>query len=107
MKVHKNDTVIIVAGNDRGKTGRILKVFRDDLRVIVEGVNIITRHSRKTQKNPQGGRTQREGPIHVSNVMVVCPKCNQPSRLGRKQVSDVATGRKTMMRVCKSCEEMF
>lgn len=107
MKVHKNDTVIVVTGNARGKTGRILKVFREESRIIVEGVNIIKRHTRASQKNPQGGITQREGPIHVSNVMVVCPKCNQPSRLGRKQVSDVTTGRKSMMRVCRSCEEMF
>ena len=107
MKVHKNDTVMVIAGNARGKTGKVLKMFREKNRVIVEGVNIIKRHSKPTRNNPQGGITQREETIHQSNVMVVCPKCNQPSRLGRKQVTDVTTGHKTMMRVCRNCEEMF
>ncbi|MBS4028372.1 MAG: 50S ribosomal protein L24 [Ignavibacteriales bacterium] len=107
MKVHKNDNVITIAGNARGKSGKILKVFREEQKVIVEGVNIIKRHSKASRNNPQGGITQREAPIHVSNVMVVCPKCNQPSRLGRKQIVDITTNRKTMMRVCRSCEEMF
>ncbi len=107
MKIHKNDNVMVIAGNSKGKSGRVLKVYRDLDRVIVEGVNIIKRHTRPSSKNPQGGITQREEFIHVSNAMVICPKCNQPSRLGRKQVTDVATGRKTMMRLCRNCEEMF
>jgi len=107
MKVRKNDNVLVIAGNSRGKTGRVLKMFREKDRVIVEGVNIIKRHSRPNRQNPQGGIIQREESIHLSNVMVICPKCNQPSRLGRKQVSDVTTGRKTMMRLCRNCEEMF
>ncbi len=107
MKIHKNDTVMVVAGNARGKTGKVLKMFRDDRRVIVEGVNIIRRHTRASQKNPQGGIVQKEAPINASNVMVICPKCNKPSRVGRKPVSDSTTGRKHMMRVCRNCEEMF
>ncbi len=107
MKIHKNDTVMIIAGNSRGKSGKILKVFRDNGRVIVEGVNIIRRHTRPSQRNPQGGIVQKEASISAANVMVVCPKCSKPSRLGHKQVSDSATGRKHMMRVCRSCEEMF
>ena len=107
MKIHKNDSVLVIAGNARGKSGKVLKMFRDDRRLIIEGVNIIKRHSRATQKNPQGGIVQKEAPIHVSNVMVICPKCNTPSRLGHKPVSDSATGRKQMMRVCRKCEEMF
>jgi large subunit ribosomal protein L24 len=107
MKVHKNDNVMVTAGNSRGKSGRVLKVYREENRVIVEGVNIIKRHSKASRNNPQGGIQQREAPIHLSNVMVICPKCNTPSRLGRKQVTDLGTGRKTMMRMCKNCEEMF
>ena len=107
MKIHKNDTVTVIAGNALGKTGKVLKVFRDEQRVIVEGINIMKRHSRPTQKNPQGGIVQKEGKIHASNVMVVCPKCSTPSRLGHKSVSDVSTGRKHMMRVCGNCGETF
>ena len=107
MKIHKNDNVRVIAGNSRGKTGKVLKVFREDRRVIIEGVNIIRRHSRPSQKNPQGGIVQKEAPVTAANVMVICPKCNTPSRLGHKPVTDSATGRKHMMRVCRNCEEMF
>jgi|SRR6267378_32661 len=107
MKIHKNDTVMVIAGNSRGKSGKVLKMFRDERRVIVEGVNIIKRHSRPSQKNPQGGIVQKEASISAANVMVICPKCSKPSRVGRKEVSDAATGRKQMMRVCRNCEEMF
>ena len=107
MKVQKNDNVMVISGNAKGKTGKVLKVFREDLRVIVEGVNIVKRHSRPSQKNPKGGIVQKEGSVPVSNVMVVCPKCNTPSRIGRKEVTDAVTGRKAMMRVCRNCEEMF
>jgi len=107
MKIHKNDTVIVIAGNARGKTGKVLKMFRDERRVIVEGVNIIKRHSRPSQKNPQGGIMQKESSISAANVMVICPKCSKPSRVGRKPVTDSTTGRKHMMRVCRNCEEMF
>lgn len=107
MKIHKNDAVMVIAGNARGKSGKVLKVFREKERIIVEGVNIMKRHTRPSQKNPQGGIVQKEAPIHVSDVMVMCPKCNTPSRVGRKQVTDATTGRKHMMRVCRSCDEMF
>lgn len=107
MKIHKNDNVRVIAGNSRGKSGKVLKVFREDRRVIIEGVNIIKRHARPSQKNPQGGIVQKEAPINAANVMVVCPKCNKASRVGRKQVSNAATGRKHMMRICRNCEEMF
>ncbi len=107
MHVRKNDTVMVISGNARGKSGRVLKIFSDSQRVIVEGVNIIKRHTRPSRRNPQGGIIQKEAPIHVSNVMVICPKCNTPSRLGNKRVVDATTGRKSRMRVCKNCEEMF
>ncbi len=107
MKIHKNDTVSVIAGNSRGKSGKVLKVFREEHRVIIEGVNIIKRHTRASQKNPQGGIVQKEASISMSNVMVICPKCSKPSRVGRKAVTDSATNRKQMMRVCRKCEEMF
>jgi large subunit ribosomal protein L24 len=107
MNIHKNDNVMVIAGNSRGKSGKVLKVFRDDQRVIIEGVNIIKRHTRPSQKNTQGGIVQKESTIHMSKVMVVCPKCNKPSRLGHKKIEDSTTGKHHMMRVCHKCEEMF
>lgn len=107
MNIHKNDNVTVISGNARGKTGKVLKIFRDERRVIVEGVNIIKRHSRPSQKNPQGGIIQKEASINASNVMVICPKCSKPSRIGHRSVTDAATGRKHTMRLCRNCEEMF
>ena len=107
MNIHKNDNVKVIAGNARGKTGKILKVFRENGRVIVEGVNIVKRHSRASQKNPQGGIIQKEAPIHASKVMVLCPKCNKPTRVGHKSVLDTVSQKNRFMRVCRKCEEMF
>jgi len=107
MNVHKNDNVKVIAGNSRGKSGKVLKIFRENHRVIVEGVNIIKRHTRASQKNPQGGIVQKEASINASNIMVICPKCNKPSRMGHKSVGDSTTGRKHTMRICRNCEEMF
>lgn len=102
MKVVKNDTVLVVSGNSKGKKGKVLKVFLKEERVIVEGVNFIKRHTRKSQKNPQGGIVEREAPIHASNVKVICSKCNKAARVGR-----VVLENKKRVRVCRSCGEML
>jgi len=102
MKVVKNDTVLVISGNYNGKKGKVLKVFPKEQRVIVEGVNFIKRHTKPTQKNPQGGIVEKEAPIHVSKLMVVCPKCAAPSRIGRQVLEN---GKR--VRVCKSCGEML
>jgi len=107
MKIRKNDVVMVIAGNSRGKSGKVLKVYPERERIIIEGVNIIKRHSRPNQKNPQGGIMQRESPIHVSNVMLVDPKTNETTRVGMKVVKDDTTGKKKRMRVAKSTGEMF
>jgi large subunit ribosomal protein L24 len=107
MKIHKNDMVMVIAGNARGKTGKVLKVYPERERVIVEGVNIIKRHTRPNQRNPQGGIVQREAPIHVSNVMLLDPKSNEVTRVGTKVVKDETTGKKRRMRVAKATGEMF
>jgi large subunit ribosomal protein L24 len=107
MKIRKNDTVMVIAGNARGKTGKVLKVYPDRERIIVEGVNIIKRHTRPNQKNPQGGIVQRETTIHVSNVMLIDPKSNEVTRVGMKVVTDPSTGKKRRMRVAKGTGEMF
>jgi large subunit ribosomal protein L24 len=95
MKIKKNDLVVIIAGNDRGKRGKVLKVFPEKHRIIVEGVNFIKRHQRPTQNRPQGGIVTREGAIHVSNVMLIDPKSGKPSRVGRR----VLTGGEKAIRV--------
>ncbi len=107
MKIRRNDTVMVVSGNARGKTGKVLKVYPDRERIIVEGVNIIKRHTRPNQKNPQGGIVQREETIHVSNVMLVDPKTSEVTRVGMKVVKDETTGKKRRMRVAKATGEMF
>jgi large subunit ribosomal protein L24 len=107
MKIHKNDTVKVIAGNARGKTGKVLKVFPEKDRLIVEGVNIMKRHARPSQKNPQGGIVQREATLHVSNVMLLDPKTNEPTRVGSKVIKDETTGKKRRMRVAQVTGETF
>jgi large subunit ribosomal protein L24 len=98
--VRKNDTVIVIAGRDRGKRGRVLRVVPDQGRVIVEGVNFIKRHTRANpQKNIKGGIVERESPLSASNVQLVCPECSKPTRVGRQVVED---GRR--VRVCVKCK---
>ncbi len=107
MKIKKNDNVIVIAGNNRGKTGKVLKVFPKVNRVIVEGVNLRKRHTKPNQKNPQGGIVEKEAPIHVSNIMIVDPKTNEATRIGARKIIDEKTGRKKSARVSKSSNEML
>ena len=95
-KVQQNDMVLVISGDDRGRRGKVLKVFPDKNRVIVEGINMTKRHTRPTQQLPQGGIVEKEAPIHISNVKVIAPKSNVPTRIGVKRLKD---GSK--VRVCK------
>jgi len=99
MSIRKNDQVIVRAGKDRGKKGRVLSVLPDKNRVVVEGVNLIKRHTRPNpQKNIKGGIVEREAAIHASNVMIVDPDTSEPTRVGKKVLSDgtrVRIGRKS------------
>lgn len=104
MRLRKNDKVKVVSGNNKGKEGKILKIFRAKNRVIVEGVNIIKRHTRASQKNPQGGITQKEAPVHVSNVMLIDPKAGEPTRLGIKIIEGEGSKKKRMRYGKKSGE---
>jgi len=88
MRVRKNDMVEVIAGNHLGKRGKVLKVFPVQERVIVEGVNLIKRHSKPTTQSPQGGIVEKEATIHVSNVMVIDSKTNEPTRVGMKILTD-------------------
>ncbi|GAB4308057.1 MAG: 50S ribosomal protein L24 [Candidatus Bipolaricaulota bacterium] len=100
-KVRKGDRVKVISGEDRGKIGKVLQVFPDKARVLVEGVNIVTKHQRPTQAVREPGIIKRESPIHLSNVKVVCPECGTPSRLGIAMVE----GQK--LRRCKRCGATF
>ncbi len=88
MHVVKEDTVKVLSGKYRGKTGKVLKVFPKESRVIVEGVNIIKRHTKPSQKNQQGGIVEKEAPVNASNVMVIDPKTNEPTRVGYMYLED-------------------
>lgn len=107
MKVHKDDQVIVISGNDSGKHGRVLKVFPEQNRLIIEGVNFIKRHTKASQKQPQGGIITKEAPIHASNVMVICPKCNSRTKVGIKKITDENKAKSFRVRYCKKCEEML
>lgn len=98
----KDDMVITLVGKDKGKTGKILKVLRDKNKVVVEKINIVKRHVRPTQTNPQGGIIEKEMPIDVSNVLLYCKKCQRGVRIGKKMLED---GSK--VRVCKKCGEII
>ena len=102
MKIRKNDTVLVIAGKDRGKKGKVRFAYPRDERLLVEGINFIKRHSRARGAVRQAGIIEREAPIHVSNVMLVCNKCNHPARIGFRFLED---GRK--VRVCRSCHEVI
>ena len=101
--LRKNDSVLVITGKDRGKKGRILKVVpakNGKVRLIVEGVNLIKRHTKPNPgKNIKGGIVEREASLHVSNVQLVCPECGEVTRIGRKILGD---GRK--VRICRKCE---
>ena len=98
--IRRNDTVVVTAGKDNGKRGRVLKVLPVRNRLVVEGVNIIKRHTRPNpQKNIKGGVVEREASLHASNVQLVCPECSTMTRVGHRILGD---GRK--VRFCRKCE---
>lgn len=99
MFIRKGDKVRVIAGKDKGKEGRVLRTSPTQSRLFVEGVNIQKRHTRPSQRNPQGGIVEIEGPIHVSNVMLVCPSCSEATRIGRTREDGIR------QRVCKKCEK--
>jgi len=104
MKIRKNDTVKVMAGSykNKGKVGKVLKVFPDTNRIIVEGVNLIKKHTRPSQKNPQGGIIEKEGPIHVSNVLYYSNKFNTTTRIGYRYLDD---GAKVRFCVNPACQD--
>jgi len=103
IEIKKNDTVKVISGRDKGKTGRVLAVNRETGKLLVEHVMMVKRHTRPNPaRQIKGGIAEREGPIAVSNVMVVCPGCNKATRIGH-HVDHVAGGKSRRTRVCRKC----
>jgi len=102
MKIRKNDTVLVIAGKDRGNKGKVRQAYPKGGRVLVEGINFIKRHTRAIRQVRQAGIVEREAPINVSNVMLLCSKCNHPTRIGFRFLEG---GKK--VRVCQVCHEVI
>jgi len=99
--IHKNDKVLVLSGRSRGKQGEVVKVMREDGRLLISKVNFVKRHSKPTQTTP-GGIREKEASIHMSNVMLICPKCSRPMRPKMDALSDG-----TKVRTCRKCGEML
>ncbi len=99
MHVKKGDQVVVLSGKDRGKKGKVLRSYPDEGRVMVEGINIVKKHTKPKQR-VQGGINEQPAPVQSSNLMVICPACKAPTRLGRMQLKDG-----TRVRACKKCGE--
>ncbi len=106
MKIKKGDTVLVITGDDKGKTGKVLKVFFEKNRVIVEGVNFIKRHTRQTQRVQKGGIIEKEAPVHVSNLMLYCPKCSTPAKIAHRVLESAESGKSSRVRICRKCGEI-
>lgn len=102
MKIKKGDIVLIIAGKDRNKKGKVLEVFPKENRVIVEGINIIKKHVRPRRTGEKGQRVEVPRPLDVSNLKLICPKCKKPARIGYKSV---IKGREKKVRICKKCHQ--
>jgi len=102
MKIRKNDTVLVIAGKDKGKKGKVRFAYPEKQKVLVEGVNFVKKHSRARGAVKQAGIIDLEVPVPVSNVILLCDKCNKPSRVGFEKLED---GRR--VRVCRSCHEVI
>ncbi len=98
LHIRKGDRVEVIAGNYRGARGQVLRAIPDKRQVVIEGVNVRKRHQRPSPQNPEGGIVSFEAPVHISNVMLVCPHCDAPARTGRQRDADG-----TVERLCKRC----
>lgn len=101
-RIKKNDTVMVIAGKERGKVGKVLKVLPQENRVVVERLNIVKRHMKPRGPQSPGGIVEKEAPIHLSNIMPMCEKCNAPVRIGVRQLDDGSKAR-----LCRRCGELL
>jgi len=103
IKIRKNDNVLVTAGNSKGIKGKVIKVFPKENRAMVEGVNLISKHTKPNASNPQGGIVKQEAKIHISNLMLIDPKSGNPTKVGRKR--DDKTGK--LVRIAKNTGEVI
>ncbi len=101
-RIKKGDTVAVLSGKDRGKSGKVLQVWPQELRALVERINLAKHFERRSQQSPQGGVVEREGPIALSKLALVCPKCHKPTRTGWQLIAE---GEKR--RICRRCQEVL
>ncbi|WKZ24414.1 MAG: 50S ribosomal protein L24 [Patescibacteria group bacterium] len=106
MNIKRNDKVIVLAGKDKGKTGKVLQVLVETDRASIEGVNLLIKHMRPRKKGEQGQRIEFPAPIRLSNLMLVCPKCEKPTRIGKKFLEPTSDSqkRRVKVRICKKCQ---
>lgn len=109
IRIRKGDTVIIISGNEKGKKGKVLKIFPKKEKVIVEKINFIKKHLKKGHPQaPQGGIIEKESPVNLSKVMLFCLKCNNPTRISHRELPGTReTGGGKRVRVCKKCNEII
>jgi large subunit ribosomal protein L24 len=100
--IKKNDSVLVIAGKDKGKKGKVLRMLAKRDKAIVEGVNMMKKHMRPTRDNPKGGIVAVESPIQISNIMLVCARCGKQTKIGYKKLTDG-----TKKRICKKCQEII
>lgn len=102
LKIRKGDTVQVIKGKDKGKKGKVITIFTENKKALIEGVNMLKKHKRRTREDQQGGIVSIESPVSISNVMLVCKACSRPTRVGIKISED-----KTRSRFCKACKEVI
>lgn len=107
MRIKKGDSVLVIAGDDRGKMGKVLKVFSNKNQAIVEGVNFIKRHTRQTRRAQKGGIIEKEAPVNLSNLLVFCSKCSSPTRVSFKVLEGEAGEKASKVRICRKCGEII
>src|SRR5215470_16708971 len=100
--IRKNDTVMVIAGRERGKTGKVIRVFADQDRATVERLNMVKRHTKARGPQSPYGIVEKEAPIHLSNLMIMCDKCNAPVRMGKRRLENGGT-----VRICRRCKEQL
>lgn len=100
--IKRNDTVFVISGKDKGKTGKVIRIFTEEDNALVQGINFVKKHQRRTQQDQQGGVIQKEMPICISKLLLACPKCNKPTRLKIRVLEDG-----TKLRVCARCSEVI
>jgi large subunit ribosomal protein L24 len=102
LRIKRNDTVLIMGGREKGKKGRVISVYPSEDKLLVERVNIIKKHMKPSKKHTQGGIIEKEATLHISNVMLLCPKCGKPTKIANTMLSD---GQR--VRTCKRCKEVI